>query len=67
MTNQDIAIQKLEKKGFKVVHSHYEFPESDTIIYHLSKKGRTGSYHASVDGEGYVNGENVDDFLSILG
>lgn len=67
MNTQEIAIQKLEKKGFKVVHSHYEFDGSDVEIYHLTKKHRTGNFHASVEGNGDVNGMNVDEFLSSLG
>lgn len=66
MTNQEIAIEKLKKKGFKIVHSHYELCNPDAVIYHLSKRRKTGSDHATVDGEGMVNGESIDDFILTL-
>lgn len=69
MTNQQIqqiAIRELEKRKFKIVHSHFEFPESDITIYHLSKRTKTGAIHATVDGEGMVNGESINDFILTL-
>lgn len=67
MTKQEKSIKILVKNGFKVVHSHYELCNPDVVIYHLSKKRKTGSDHATIEGDGNVNGQSIEDFLLTIG
>lgn len=66
MTTQEQVLNELKKRGFKISHSHPEFPGSDDMVYHLHKKTMTGRIYATVDPNGMVNGEDLTAYYGII-
>lgn len=63
---QEQAIEKLEKLGFKITHSFKLFPDLEEQSVCLTKRSKLSSFHALVESNGEVNGQELPEYLQSI-